>query len=70
MLLKLLAVGFVAMVFLGLGLSGTLNAASLGFHKIATNPVVEQLQSKTTAIKNSASYQIHAIEKNGINPVS
>ena len=70
MLLKLLAFGFVAVVFLGLGLGGTLNAAFVGYHKIASNPVVEQIQSKTTEIKDSASSELHSIAKNGLSSVS
>ncbi len=70
MLLKLVGLGFIVLVFLGLGLSGTLNAAFLGYHKIASNPAVQQLETKTTAIKNAAAFQIHSIEKNGLNPAS
>ncbi len=63
MLLKLLGLVFVVLVFLGLGVSGTFNAALAGYHSVASNPVVQQLQSKVTnAIKSETTTQIHNME--------
>lgn len=53
MLLKLLALGFVALVFLGLGLNGTLNAAFAGYDKLEQNPAVKQVQNNAFAIGSS-----------------
>lgn len=53
MLLKLAAIGFVALVILGLGLSGTLNAAFAGYDKVEQNPTVQQIQSKASTLGNS-----------------
>jgi hypothetical protein len=71
MLLKLLAFAFVALVFIGLGVSGTLNAALAGYHSVASNPVVQQLQNKaTSAIKSEATTQLHNIENAASNAIS
>lgn len=71
MLLKLLAFVFVALVFIGLGSSGTLNAALTGYHSVTSNPVVQQLQSKaTSAIISEATTQIHNIENTAAHMIS
>jgi hypothetical protein len=57
MLLKLLAFVFVALVFLGLGASGTINAAFTGYHKVEQNPTVQQVQNKALNIENSIQTQ-------------
>ena len=63
MLLKLIGIVFVVLVFLGLGVSGTFNAALAGYHLLATNPVIQQFQSKVTnTIKTEATTQIHKAE--------
>lgn len=62
MLLKLLAFVFVALVFIGLGSSGTLNASLAGYHTVTSNPIVHQLQSKTTSAITSVVNQFCNIE--------
>ncbi len=62
MLLKLLAFTFVALVFIGLGISGTLNAALVGYHSVTSNQIVQKLQGKATSAIISAAAQIHNIE--------
>ncbi|MEO9307639.1 exported hypothetical protein [Nitrosotalea sinensis] len=57
MLLKLLAFVFVALVFLGLGTSGTINAAFAGYHKVEQNPALQQVQNKALSIENSIQTQ-------------
>lgn len=57
MLLKLLALGFVALVFLGLGLSGTLNAAFAGYDKVENNPTVQQVQNKVLTVESAIKTQ-------------
>ena len=57
MLLKLLAIVFVALVFLGLGLSGTLNAAFAGYDKVEQNPTIQQVQSKAVTIETAIKTQ-------------
>lgn len=57
MLLKLLAFVFVALVFLGLGTSGTVNAAFAGYHKVEQNPTLQQVQNKALSIENSIQAQ-------------
>jgi len=60
MLLKLIGITFVVLVFLGLGVSGTFNAALAGYHSVTSNPVIQQFQSKVTnTIKSEATTQIH-----------
>jgi len=63
MLFKLIGIVFVALVFLGLGVSGTFNAALAGYHTMASNTVIHQFQNKvTSAIKNETTTQIHNME--------
>ena len=62
MLLKLLAFVFVALVFIGLGSSGTLNAALAGYHTVTSNPTVHQLQNKATSAIIDAANQFRNIE--------
>jgi hypothetical protein len=63
MLLKLLAFVFVALIFLGLGASGTINAAFAGYHKVEQNPTVQQVQNKALNIENSIQTQfVNAIK--------
>jgi hypothetical protein len=62
MLLKLLAFVFVALVFIGLGSSGTLNAALAGYHAVTSDPIVHQLQNKATSTVISTANQFHNIE--------
>lgn len=57
MLLKLLAFVFVALVFLGLGASGTINAAFVGYHKVEQNPTVQKVQNKAWNIENTIQTQ-------------
>lgn len=57
MLLKLLAFAFVALVFIGLGLSGTLDAAFAGYDKVEKNPTVQQVQNKALGIENAIKTQ-------------
>ena len=71
MLLKLLAFVFVALVFIGLGSSGTLNAAIAGYHAVATNPIIHQLQNKaTSAIQNETTTQLHKIENTAAHAIT
>jgi hypothetical protein len=71
MLLKLLAFAFVALVFIGLGATGTLNAALAGYHSVTSNPVVQQLQNKaTSAITSEATTQLHNIENTAAHAIS
>ena len=70
MLLKLLAFVFVALVFIGLGSSGTLNAAFAGYHTVATNPVVQQIQDKATSVIAGAANQFHHIENTAAHTIS
>ena len=62
MLLKVLAIGFFALVFIGLGSSGTLNAVLAGYHTVTANPVIHQFQSKATNAIIGAANQFHNIE--------
>ena len=62
-LLKIIGIVFVVLVFLGLGVSGTFNAALAGYHLVASNPVIQQFQSKVTnTIKSEANTKTHNIE--------
>lgn len=70
MLLKLLAFMFVALVFIGLGVSGTLNAALAGYHSVISNPIAQKLQSKATNAIISAATQIHNIESTAAHVIS
>ena len=70
MLLKLLAFTFVVLVFIGLGVSGTLNAALAGYHSVTLNPIVQKLQSKATSAILSAATQIHNIENTAAHAIS
>ena len=70
MLLKLLAFVFVALVFIGLGSSGTLNAALAGYHTVTSNPVVHQIQNKATSAITSAANQFHSIENTAAHTIS
>ena len=59
MLMKIALVVFVALVFIGLGASGTINAALAGYHMVEQNPVVQQLQTKTeTTLKTEIHTQL------------
>jgi hypothetical protein len=69
--LKLLGFVFVALVFMGLGVSGTLNAALAGYHSVASNPVVQQLQSKAVSvIKSETTSQLHNVENTAAQAIS
>ena len=57
MLLKLVAFVFVALVFLGLGLSGTLNAAFAGYDKVEQNPTVQQVKNKALTLETAIKTQ-------------
>lgn len=57
MLLKLMALAFVALVFLGLGLSGTLNAAFAGYDKVEQNPTVQQVKNKALTLETAIKTQ-------------
>lgn len=57
MLLKLMALAFVALVFLGLGLSGTLNAAFAGYDKVEQNPIVQQVKNKALTLETAIKTQ-------------
>ena len=70
MLLKLLAFTFVALVFIGLGISGTLNAALAGYHSVTSNQIVQKLQGKATSAIMSAATQIHNIESTAAHMIS
>ena len=70
MLLKLLAFVFVALVFIGLGSSGTLNAAFAGYHTVASDPVVHQLQGKATSAIIGAVNQFGNIENSAAHALS
>ncbi len=70
MLLKLLAFVFVALVFIGLGSSGTLNAAVDGYHTVTSDPIVHQLQSKTVSAITGTASQFHNIESAAIHTIS
>ena len=70
MLGKLIAGGFIVLVFLGLGVSGTLNAAVTGYHNVESNSVVQQLQNQaTSAIKSEATAQFNAVTHTATNMV-
>jgi hypothetical protein len=69
-LLKLLTFTFVALVFIGLGVSGTLNAALDGYHSVTLNPIVQKLQSKATSAIISAATQLHNIENSAAHAIS
>lgn len=63
MLMKIAVMAFVILVFIGLGVSGTVNAAINGYHKVEQNPTVQQLQNKATStIKSEVTTQIHNVE--------
>ncbi len=70
MLMKLLAFTFVALVFIGLGISGTLNAALAGYHLVTSNQIVQKLQGKATSAIMSAATQIHNMESAAAHMVS
>ena len=57
MLLKVVAFAFVALVFLGLGLSGTLNAAFAGYDKVEQNPTVQQVKNKALTLETAIKTQ-------------
>jgi hypothetical protein len=57
--MKIALVAFVALVFIGLGVSGTINAALAGYHTVEQNPTVQQLQNKAeTTIKTEIHTQL------------
>lgn len=63
MLMKIALVAFVALVFIGLGVSGTINAALAGYHTVEQNPTVQQLQTKTeTTLKAEIHTQLANVE--------
>jgi hypothetical protein len=67
---KLIAGGFIILVFLGLGVSGTVNALITGYHNVESNSVVKQLQNHATnAIKNEATTQFNAITHTAANVI-
>ena len=70
MLLKLLGFVFVALVFIGLGSSGTLNAALAGYHTVTSDPVVHQLQNKATDTIISATNQFRNIGNAAVHAIS
>lgn len=71
MLLKLGIVAFVVLVFIGLGVNGTMNAASSGYAKVEQNPAVQQIQNKTeTAIKAEIHTQLANVENATANAVA
>lgn len=56
MLVKIIFFSLVALVFLGLGISGITHAALNGYHKVDSNPVIHELQQKAVnAAKAEAS---------------
>lgn len=64
MIMKVAVLAFVVLVFIGLGFSGTINAAINGYQKVEQNPTVQDLQSKATSTVNGeATTQIHNVEK-------
>lgn len=60
---------FVFLVFIGLGSSGTLNAALVGYHTVTSNPVVHQLQSKATSAIIGAASQFRYIESAAVHAI-
>lgn len=58
MLQKLLAFAFLVLVFIGLGISGILNAAFAGYDRVEKNPVVQQVQNKALTIENAMHGQL------------
>jgi hypothetical protein len=63
MLMKIALGAFVALVFIGLGVSGTINAALAGYHTVEQNPTVQQLQNKTeTTLKAEVHTQLANVE--------
>lgn len=70
MLLKLLVFVFVALVFIGLGSSGTLNASLTGYHTVTSNPIVHQLQNKVTSAVIGAASQFRNIESVAVHTIS
>ena len=70
MFLKLLMFVFVALVFIGLGSSGTLNAALAGYHSVTSNPLIQQIQGKATNVIISATYQLHNLENTAAHAIS
>lgn len=69
MLLKFFAVVFVALVFIGLGSSGTLNAALDGYHTVTSNPIVHQLQNKATGAIIGTVSQFRNIENAAVHAI-
>lgn len=61
----------MALVFIGLGVNGTINAAAGGYHKVEQNPAVQQLQNKTeTAIKTEVNKEIVNVENATSNAIA
>ena len=61
--ITLVAFAFVALVFIGLGVNGTLAAAVDGYQKVQSNPEVQHLESSAkTTLENAADAQLHNIE--------
>lgn len=62
-LLKLVFFVLVVLVFIGLGTNGTLSAALSGYHKVESNPTVQELQQKAVSTARAEiSTQVHNIE--------
>ena len=63
MMMKVAVLAFVVLVFIGLGFSGTMNAAVNGYQKVEQNPTVQGLQNKVTSmVKGEVTTQIHNVE--------
>lgn len=68
--MKLLAFVFVALVFIGLGSSGTLDAALTGYHTVTSNPIVHQIQNKAANVIIGTANQLRNIESASAHTIS
>ena len=71
MIMKVAVLAFVFLVFIGLGFSGTLNAAVNGYQKVEQNPTVQDLQNKAAStVKGEITTQIHNVENAATNTIN
>lgn len=62
-MMKMAVIVFVVLVFIGLGFSGTMNAAVSGYQKVEQNPTIQHLQNTASStIKNEVISQVHNLE--------
>lgn len=71
MIMKVTVLAFVVLVFIGLGFSGTINAAMNGYQKVEQNPTVQEMQNKATSmVKGDVTAQIHNVENAATNAIN